>query len=845
MPRASSLGDLPRSLAILAGTAASVAGQVNFNDPVSFATGSMPDGLVAGDLDGDGAVDLVTTSNTGSPNDPLRIHWNDGNGGFATTTTLSAGDGPGNMALGDMDGDGDLDLFVSNYFSNDARFFRNNGDRTFQSAVSYATGGGCLGIATGDIDGDGDLDFVGTDKFGGRIRPYRNINGAGFSSVGLFVSGADPYDLVLGDVDGDGDLDAVVTNETASSVTIVRNAGDGTFPTRTTLATGERPTGAVLADLDADGDLDLATADWGPLSPISNTISVRLNDGDGGFGPRATYVVHGRPGSIAAGDVDGNGTPDLIVACEADDAFSVLPGAGDGTFGAESLFALGAEPGRIALADLDNDGDLDLAASGSSSSRLVVSMNITGVPIDPAPLETVWTVGHDNLFNEDIGTHVAVAQNGDIVVAGATTFQFNEEDFYILRFDSDGNLLWTHTYNGTADHYDKILALSLEDNGDITVAGISWGLSASVQWTTLRLDADGNERWVRRYDGGNAIAQQYMRGMTTNGAGKVAVCGWARDASFTTVHFTAAVYNDAGTLLWDVRVPDAAGVDGQAEAAAFDPAGNLYLTGGVDAAAGFGQDLMTAKVSPAGQVLWSRQVVSPAGAAVFADPAGNAYVTSGGQLLKYDSAGNLQWQRAIGAGMTTATRISPLGDGSVLVSGQGASRVSMARFDPDGTRRWAVQTQATFNSDSKQNHIAILPDDRFALVGSSGTDLRVFLYGGDGVEQASIAVDSGFGSDFPSAVAAGTDGAIFALGQYQPSILNRRDILLARVEEAGPAGCAPADLVEPFGVLDLGDVQAFIAGFLAHDPAADLDGNTVFDLGDVQAFLASFVAGCP
>jgi len=61
----------------------------------------------------------------------------------------------------------------------------------------------------------------------------------------------------------------------------------------------------------------------------------------------------------------------------------------------------------------------------------------------------------------------------------------------------------------------------------------------------------------------------------------------------------------------------------------------------------------------------------------------------------------------------------------------------------------------------------------------------------------------------------------------------------------GPAGCNAADLSEPFGVLDLGDVQAFVAGFTAQDAIADLDGNGIYDLADVQAFLAAFAAGCP
>jgi hypothetical protein len=62
---------------------------------------------------------------------------------------------------------------------------------------------------------------------------------------------------------------------------------------------------------------------------------------------------------------------------------------------------------------------------------------------------------------------------------------------------------------------------------------------------------------------------------------------------------------------------------------------------------------------------------------------------------------------------------------------------------------------------------------------------------------------------------------------------------------SGQPGCNPADIAEPFGVLDLSDVQAFTGGFTTGDPVADLNGDMVLDLDDVQAFISAFVSGCP
>ncbi|HHN78644.1 MAG TPA: hypothetical protein ENK11_08245 [Phycisphaerales bacterium] len=82
-------------------------------------------------------------------------------------------------------------------------------------------------------------------------------------------------------------------------------------------------------------------------------------------------------------------------------------------------------------------------------------------------------------------------------------------------------------------------------------------------------------------------------------------------------------------------------------------------------------------------------------------------------------------------------------------------------------------------------------------------------------------------------------------GGYEVWITCASEAIAVITVTTGPAGCNPADLTEPFGVLDLADVQAFIAGFTSADPLADLNGDGVLDLQDVQAFVASFTAGCP
>ena len=828
-------------LASLAGVA-SAAAAPSFDTPVAYAAPSSPHGIAAGDLDGDGAIDLMTTSNTGSPNDPIRVYWNDGAGNFSATTELTSGDGPREIALDDFDGDGDLDVFISNYFSNDMYFIPNNGDRTFGSPTSYATGGGCEGIATGDIDGDGDTDFVATDHFGSRVRPYRNINGLGFSSVGLFDAGDNPWAIKLADTDGDGDLDAIVTSEESPIVSVLRNAGNGTFPTETVYTVGQRPTGLAVADFNGDGSNDIVTADWGPLSPINNTVSVLLADGDGGFESAISYTAYGRPGSVEAADVNADGHLDLVVACEADDGFAVLLGAGDGTFGPPTLFDLGAEPGRIALADLDGDGDLDVAAAGRTPSSIRVSMNTTGTPIDPEPLEVTWQSSFDNFFNNEDPSHVAVSPNGNIITAGSTAFTSNEEDFLIAAFDDQGNTLWNHVYNGDGDHYDKIEHIRIGADNSVIIVGQSWGPSFSVQWATMKLDQNGNRLWINRYDGGNPGASQYPRGMALAPDGRIAVCGWARDASFTTVHFSVVVYDADGNTIFDRMIPGTTGVDGQAEDAAFDPDGNIIVIGNIDSDQGFGQDSYLVKLSPAGDEIWSIRGDQVTGDLVETDSAGNIFAAAGSTLTKLDPDGNELWSTGL-PGLSRVSAFTPRPDGTYLVSGSSSSAIRVIAIDTTGAILWSTQTQAGHNSDNPEGHIALQSNGTIALIGQLGTDIGVFRYNPDGTPLDESRIDSGSSTEFYRAITA-TGNTLYALGSYEPAIVNRRDFLLLRLDEAS-TGCNPADIAEPAGVLDLADVQSFIAGFTTQDPAADIDGNGVFDLADVQSFIAAFTAGCP
>src|SRR5262249_8132530 len=119
----------------------------------------------------------------------------------------------------------------------------------------------------------------------------------------------------------------------------------------------------ALGDVNGDGKPDLVATGSGVFD---NSVSVRLGDGSGGFGPRTAYPTGQMPLSVAIADVSGDGNPDLATANYTDNTVSVLLGDGAGGFGPKTDFAAGSGPSSVAIGDLNADGKYDLAVANRS-----------------------------------------------------------------------------------------------------------------------------------------------------------------------------------------------------------------------------------------------------------------------------------------------------------------------------------------------------------------------------------------------------------------------------------------------------------------------------------------------
>ena len=260
-------------------------------------------------------------------------------------------------ALGDLDGDGDLDAILGGYYG-PSQIWLNNGAAAFVTSTFSPADTRIQDVALGDLDHDGDLDAVLLHK-GGDLPDYILLNnGDGTFDIRTDLFNANVgYLLDIGDVDGDGDLDMVVGNYWYDAGELWLNNGDATF-TSSTLSLGSTGfTGMAMGDMDGDGDLDVMASSHDALKLWRNNGIAAFSVEELGAIDSTTFIE-----DVVVGDLDGDGDLDAVFVgySYGDSKQYVLTNNGDGTFTSVSYGQAGARSYDANLGDLDADGDLDV-----------------------------------------------------------------------------------------------------------------------------------------------------------------------------------------------------------------------------------------------------------------------------------------------------------------------------------------------------------------------------------------------------------------------------------------------------------------------------------------------------
>jgi hypothetical protein len=369
-------------LVLLAGTAHAQAPL--FSPVVTYPAGNAPRNLVVGDVNNDGKIDVLTANQNGSA---VGVLLGMGNGTFQTVTTYSTGaaSNPSDIAVADVNGDGRLDLLTANYGSNSAGVLLGNGNGTFQAAVAFATGatgGAPVGIAVTDITGDGKLDLITANSFGYNISVFAGTGTGTFQTPVNYALGptAVPLDVTVADLNADGRPEVLVASAGSNTVTVLTGLGGGNFqpgPYPVGLGASFTPFGVAAGDVTGDGRPDVVTANSG-----NSTVSVLLNQGTS-FGTATSFQNSGAPASIAVADLNQDGQADLITANPGDPAIAVLLGNGNGTFQPFSKYLAntGNQPSGLVVADVNGDGKPDVLTANVGGTIGVLLNATATIPL--------------------------------------------------------------------------------------------------------------------------------------------------------------------------------------------------------------------------------------------------------------------------------------------------------------------------------------------------------------------------------------------------------------------------------------------------------------------------------
>ncbi len=337
--------------------------------------GNGPRDVAAGDVDRDGRPDLVTANSAASS---ASVLLNGGGVSLSPQTPVSVGGVPIRVALVDLDHDGVLDLATLDD-SPTPRLSAFQGFKVgpawFDSVAAAATlpAGGVRCLAVGRFTADGRADLVTSVATPGQAVVVQNRSGtpcarSSFAGAPRSYPSADgPVSTAAADFDRDGRQDLVVATATDRFIRILRNR-DGDFVAVTSIgpfAIAQTPRAVATADLDADGDKDvvLTQSGGGP-----GQVQVYLGDGMGGLVAGGVQPAGTDTGALVIADFTSDGKPDVVVASAGTNQVIRFTGDGLGGLGMGALAFVGAAPRALVAVDLNIDGKLDVAVANSGSN---------------------------------------------------------------------------------------------------------------------------------------------------------------------------------------------------------------------------------------------------------------------------------------------------------------------------------------------------------------------------------------------------------------------------------------------------------------------------------------------
>ncbi len=498
-----------------------------------------------GDYDNDGDLDLLVTGkkSISVSTDPISTIYTNTNGTFTALATANLiGVQSGAVEWGDYDNDGDLDILLTGLAAgniNVAKIYTNNGGSFTELATANLPGIAFGDVAWGDYDNDGDLDIFLT---GGISKIFTNDAGTFTELATASFPRLSSGSVDWGDYDNDGDLDILLTGYTGSlDISKIYTNTNGVFTELTSAnLTGVSYSSTAWGDYDNDGDLDVLLSGYTGSARVTKIYTNTA----GNFTELATANLLGvQEGSIAWGDYDNDGDLDILLTGSGGNASTRVYVNSAGVF---TQLITDDLPGLVVSdavwGDYDNDGDLDIALAGVTNSSFISKIFINNIatantaptaPTNPTAvvngdeITLSWTASTDvetpssglgyNIYIKDASTSSAyivspMAQENDgwrklpaignaqqntsyvykLPATCTTNYTFKvqaiDHSFAGSEFSREGNFSTTDTTNPTIITQDITVQLDALGNVSITPAQIDNGSSDNCGIQSMSLD---------------------------------------------------------------------------------------------------------------------------------------------------------------------------------------------------------------------------------------------------------------------------------------------------------------------------------------------------------------------
>jgi FG-GAP-like repeat len=349
-----------------------------------FAVGKAPGGVLVEDLNGDGRHDLVVANEKG---DNVSVLMGGRKGGFSTSpgSPFPAGPSPNDLASGDFNRDGNLDIAIANHETQHLTVLLGDGRGVLapapDSPFTVVVRPHVHGVATGDFDGDGSLDLVTDSWAEDRLVVLFGDGKGSFATPGTYVAvGKHPYQRVrVADLNGDGRADIISPNLEGDNVTILLGDGKGKFrqPAGSPFQCGDSPFNVAIGDVNADGKPDLAIVN----SPSSTSdrsgqdgLTILIGNGLGAFTKMvgSPFVTGKFPNIAAIGDVNGDGVADVAVSNPDGDEITVFTMSRKGSVASRVTISVPGHPKGLVIRDLNGDGKAEIVTTNNAGDSVTV-----------------------------------------------------------------------------------------------------------------------------------------------------------------------------------------------------------------------------------------------------------------------------------------------------------------------------------------------------------------------------------------------------------------------------------------------------------------------------------------